>query len=253
MNGLTPACIKKLVNWDCPNCFKCPYMKQPNDPALPLITNSDRVENYNEDLSEKYNNILHEMKLLNESVLNPCHREAATDDQSPTQHKLDTISENVKLLSEKVIILEKSLETKALSTESVQHPYSKNEDSNEMLPNTVSPHLKPNKITACDAVISYKEEIINSELKKSLLDHVENSEFTVKNTIYYGEYSYKSGDITYPAQKLPKILMELVEAVCPKLSNQNAPINSCIIKRYDKGTKGNPPQRIVEPIQNLLS
>ena len=145
MNGFTPTCIKKLVNWDCPNCFKCPYMKQSNDPALPLITNSDRVEKYNEDLSEKYNNILHEMKLLNESVLNPCHREAATDDQSPTQHKLDTISENVKLLSEKVIILEKSLETKALSTESVQHSYSKNDESNGMLPNTASPHLKPSK------------------------------------------------------------------------------------------------------------
>ena len=82
------------------------------------------------------------------------------------------------------------------------------------------------------------------------MDHVENSEFTVKNTIYYGEYSYKSGDITYPAQKLPKVLMELEEVVCPKLSNQNAPINSCIIRHYDKGTKGNPPQRIVEPIIN---
>ena len=128
MNGLTPTCIKKLVNWDCPNCFKCPYMKQPNDPALDLITNSVRAEKDNEDLNEKYTNILHEMKLLNESILNPCHREAATDDQSPTQHKLDTISEDVKLLSEKVIILKKSLETKALSTESVQHPFSKNEE-----------------------------------------------------------------------------------------------------------------------------
>ena len=110
--------------------------------------------------------------------------------------------------------------------------------------------MKPKEKTTCDAVISYKEEIINSELNKSLLDHVENSEFTDKNTIYYGEYSYKSGDITYPAQKLPKVLMELVEAVRPKLSNQNAPINSCIIRRYDDGTKGNSPQRMVEPIIN---
>ena len=147
------------------------------------------------------------------------------------------------------------------TTPGPNNPASLKLDDN-ILPNTASPHLRP-QTPPCDPFISLIEDVVKPELKDKLLDFVTKNSDNFKNignirdVMFFGEYGYWYTVGYHEACKTPLEIQDLMDAVCPNLSDPNCLINSCLITRYKNGSDHIPPHRdnelFIDPESNIIT
>ena len=149
---------------------------------------------------------------------------------------------STKVLTELLTSLENARNQKTASFEQVS----------AMKPNTISPHQMPvNNKTPCDPYASFSNDAISKEMRHDLLKFAKSQSFSTQETcdiIYYGEYGYHCTGGRYEAKPLPPTLINLLKHVQPMTTTPNMSFNSCIITRYQDGSKYSPHHSEVEPV-----
>ena len=103
----------------------------------------------------------------------------------------------------------------------------------------------------CDPYASFSNDAISKEMRHDLLKFAKSQSFSTQETcdiIYYSEYGYHCTGGRYEAKPLPPTLINLLKHVQPMTKTPNMSFNSCIITRYQDGSKYSPHHSEVEPV-----
>ena len=173
--------------------------------------------------------------------------------QTRLDNYCDTMSNNQQKFDSMVATLNKlvlSCNSKPASNDDVDVVST----SGSMLPNTSSPHISQK--TVCDPYVKYIDNAVSDDIKSSLLSFVSSSDSEFvrigdnRDTLYFGEYSYKYNGAEHTAKPMPEQIISLLNVIKPKLSNPNAIVNSCLVTRYVGGSDHIPLHRDNEPLYN---
>ena len=121
-------------------------------------------------------------------------------------------------------------------------------ESQSMKPNTASPHLSPSiSQPSCDPYSKYVNNVIPPEMRDNLLGQSFNchDEF---DSIYFGEFGLHSLNLKYEAKPMPAPIVELLQHIRSVLPNPETTLNSCLITRYQNGSKFISQHSELEPV-----
>ena len=126
------------------------------------------------------------------------------------------------------------------------------EESEVMKPNTVSPYLSPSTSQPpCDPYSKYMDNIIPPDMRDNLLVFSKNQSFDCHDTfdsIYFGEFSFHSVSLKYEAKPMPTPILELLQHIRSVLPDTETKLNSCLINRYQNGSKFSSQHSELEPV-----
>ena len=126
------------------------------------------------------------------------------------------------------------------------------EESQVMKPNTASPRLSPSiSQPPCDPYSKYVDNVIPPDMRDNLLGFTKNQSFDCHDafdSIYFGEFGLHSSNLKYEAKPMPAPIVELLQHIRSVLPNPETTLNSCLITRYQNGSKFSSQHSELEPV-----
>ena len=264
LKGLTPHCIRKLADWQCPNCYVCELK-----PKLSSVLYNDLkaikkavndMSKSNRSVSENHLSLQSEIEeLRNQLRVLQSDEVLLPKSSSALESKLSSVSDSMEKTLAAITgrfdefddYIHASKNSQPIIDTSCCLP--KQPDS--MKPNTQSPNI-PRVITPCPSHIEYKQDALDDTLKEELWELVKanKANFTPagdgsRETLYFGEHSYRYTGHEHPAKTMPDALSKLLNSIKPKLSSDmNLNVNSCLISKYQSGSNHIPMHRDDEPV-----
>ena len=243
--------IVELENWECPWC----YIPLFNDPTKPkAVTNvlreiqldidsiNNKYDNFNVD---DLNNQISELK----QCLNDISVSNVTSDNVNKLHNdlVNSITFELKNIvdSQNLFVTNELAKFK----ESIQECKTKQPDTTGSQPDMSS---FPGK-----HFDHHKSGFLEEDGKDGLKQFVtENDEEFVKvgnrDVLYFGDFSYKYGNVEHNAAPMPDVLKQVIEKIHDNFSPSEK-INSCLITKYTDGSSVCPPHSDNEPFINPAS
>ncbi len=278
LKGLTQAAIRKLEEWQCPRCYKCPIYFPKQSANIQTLSNdmaevkkqiselhgicfpSEEMISSYKDVSTEVGELKVQIALLTKSsqtkrevTLSPELEAALSKVSDISSETVKNIEGGLSDLSDKVSDLQNSISS---SNPVFTSPSPSNLSSSKpcMEPNTHSPHLKKTE-APCEPFVQYKSNVIPENLKSELMEFINASEPNFKpvgedsrEVLYFGKYSYQYTGHKHEPADMPGALTKLLDVVRPKLANPQIPINSCLVSRYITGKNHIPLHRDDEPV-----